>query len=182
MAEALDIIQDVMPKISRQQVYNTFNQTLIPSNKGILKTKPVVAQITKTKQSDIAVKQNFCWLKCYNGALDQLIHFNTGLFNNTGNIFGSLIHHFVYGGDEKCFQSRGNGKSKVIGSQERKKHEKKYRNSRVSIMMYCTGSISGVTGPTVLHLKGKTRQKQYTYKWLMNNGAAIVSNIIMTPT
>ena len=72
--------------------------------------------------------------------------------------------------------------SKVIGNRGRKKHEKKCSNARVSITMYRTVLISGVNGPTVFLIEGKTCWQQYTYKWLMKNGGAIGSAIIMTPT
>jgi hypothetical protein len=33
VAEALDMIQDVLPKLSREQLYNCFKQTVLHNNK-----------------------------------------------------------------------------------------------------------------------------------------------------
>ena len=79
MAEALVMIQDVRPKISRKQVYNCFKQTFLPNNNSILNSTPVVTQITTTKRSGITVVQKFHWLKCYNGVLDRLQYLNKGV-------------------------------------------------------------------------------------------------------
>jgi hypothetical protein len=62
VTKALDMIQYVMSKISRQQACNSFKRTVLPSNKGTLKTKPVVAQSTSTKRSGITAKQPFHWI------------------------------------------------------------------------------------------------------------------------
>ena len=59
-------------------------------------------------------------------------------------------------------------------------NDKKESDSRVYITMYHTGSISGVTVPAVLFIEGKTCRRQYIEKWLMKNGAAVGSTIIMT--
>ena len=58
MTEALDMIQDVLPKLSCKQVYNCFKRTFLPNNKSVLKSIPVVAQSTTTKRSVIIVVQN----------------------------------------------------------------------------------------------------------------------------
>ena len=49
MAEALDMIQCVLQKLSCKQVYNCFKLTVLPNNKSVLKSTPVVAQSTTTK-------------------------------------------------------------------------------------------------------------------------------------
>jgi hypothetical protein len=48
--------------------------------------------------------------------------------------------------------------------------------------MFRTGSIAGCTGPTIFFLEGKSRRRHFTNKWLMDNGAAIGSTVITTPT
>jgi hypothetical protein len=120
MAEALSMIQDVLPKLSREQVYNSFKRKILAKNKSVLKAKPVVAQSTTTKRSGITVGQKFRWFKCYNGVLDRLRQLNKGVCNLTGNTFGEVIQNFIYGGDETCFQACGNGKVKVFSSRGKK--------------------------------------------------------------
>jgi hypothetical protein len=70
----------------------------------------------------------------------------------------------------------------VFGSRGKKKHENKESDSRVSITMYRTGSIAGCTGLTIVLLEGKARRCHFTDKLIMDNGAAIGSTVIMTPT
>jgi hypothetical protein len=48
--------------------------------------------------------------------------------------------------------------------------------------MYRTGSIAGCTGPTIFLLEGKSRRHHFTDKWLVDNGSAIGSTVVMTPT
>jgi hypothetical protein len=48
--------------------------------------------------------------------------------------------------------------------------------------MYRTGSITGCTGQMIFLLEGKSRCHHFTDKWLMDNGEAIGSTIIMNPT
>ena len=103
------------------------------------------------------------------------------MYNLTGKTFGEVIQNFVYGGDDTCFQSCGNGKARVFGSYGKKKHKKKTSDSQVSITMYCNGSISGCTGPTILFLEGKSHRLHFTYEWLTDNGAEIGSTVFMNP-
>jgi hypothetical protein len=70
----------------------------------------------------------------------------------------------------------------VFGSHGKKNHEQKDSYSRVSITMYCTGSIAGCTGPIIFLLKGKSRRRHFTDKWLMDNGAEIGSTVVTTPS
>ena len=49
MAEALEIIQDVLTKLSLNQVYNCFKRTILPNNKSVLKSTTVVSQRNTAK-------------------------------------------------------------------------------------------------------------------------------------
>jgi hypothetical protein len=140
-------------------------------------------QATTTKRSAITVPQQFCWLRTYNSCLDDLRQRNLGVCNLKGKIFGELIRHFIFGGNETCMQACANGVVKVVGSAGRKKHEKKTNDSRVSITMYPTGNVADVTGlPTIFLLEGKRKREGFTDKFLADHGAAIGSKCIMTAT
>ncbi len=97
----------------------------------------------------------------------------------TGKCVGELLHHFVVGGDETGMLA-SDGNVKVIGSIEKKKHEKILADSRCSISMYRTGCIAGDTGPTIFLCSGKKKRAGFTDKVLLQNGAAPGSTIIMT--
>ena len=180
--EAIDLVHDLLPHLNRRQARQSFTRTLLPNHPTVLKPKTVKAQATTTKRSAITVEQQFRWMETYNKALSVLRSKNSGTCRKTGKMFGELIQHFVFGGDETCFQACPNGDVRIIGSSGRKKHEVKTQDSRVSITMYRTGNIAGTTGPTVFLLEGKHRRVGYTDKWLMDNGAAAGSTIVMTPT
>jgi hypothetical protein len=140
------------------------------------------AQVTMTKRSAITVPQQYRWFKTYNGCLDELRRRNMGVCNLTGFTFGDLIRHFIFGGDETCFQACPNGEVKAIGAAGRKKHEKKTHDYRVSSTLYRTGNIAGVTGPTIFLLKRKRKRDGFTDKFLVDKGAAIGSTANMTHT
>ena len=53
--------------------------------------------------------------------------------------------------------------------------------SRVSITVVRTGSTAGVTGPTIILLKGEKKRQQFTDGFLEKHGLAPGSTIIMTP-
>jgi hypothetical protein len=114
----------------------------------------VKAQATTTKRSTITVSQLFCWFKIYGNALNELCKRNVGTCNQTGKTFGELSQHFVVGGDETCILSRA-GELMIVGSMDQKKHEKAIADSRVSMTLYCTGSIAGTQGPTIAVMAGK---------------------------
>jgi len=46
--------------------------------------------------------------------------------------------------------------------------------------MYRTGSVAGDTGPTIFLLKGQRKRVSYMDQFLLENGAAIGSTIVMT--
>ena len=114
--------------------------------------------------------------------LDCMRIMNTGVCKSTGKNFGEVIQHFVYGGNETCMQACENVITKVIGSKNWKKHERKDQESHVSIKMYRTGSVAGITGTTIFLLEGKKCHGAYIDKLLLTNGDTIGSTIIMTPT
>jgi len=123
----------------------------------------------------------------YNINLPQLIDnvFNEldkrNLPDKTGIDFGSLKSHFIIGGDETGLQACS-GRVKVFGDIQKAKHEIIIDDSRCSITLFRVGSTGGSTGPTIFLMKGVKIKEGYTKAWLIQNGAAIGSRIIMTPS
>jgi hypothetical protein len=113
---AIDLVQDISPHLSRIQARQTFSRTIRPNHPNILKPKTMTVQATTTKRSAITVPQQFCWLRTYNGCLDDLRRRILGVCNLTGKTVGELIRHFIFGGDETCMQACANRVVKVVGS------------------------------------------------------------------
>eukprot|EP00978_Attheya_sp_CCMP212_P031727 scaffold120920_cov35-Attheya_sp.AAC.1 len=180
-SESIDIVMNMNPKISRKQAADVFNRTIRPNNKDLLTQNNVTAQATTTKRSAITIPQQYRWFKTYHNALNELRLRNTGLCKLSGKTFGEVIHHFIFGGDESCMMASA-GELSIVGSMDRKKHEKKIADSRVSITLYRTGSVAGSQGPTIALMKGKRRKVGYSDKFLVKKGFAEGSTIIMTPT
>jgi hypothetical protein len=181
-AESVDLVHELAPSLTCQQARRHLSRTLIPSHPKQVKPKPVVAQATTTKRSGITLGQQYRWHTTYEDALNELRRRNTGICKLSGKTFGELIHHFITGGDETCFMACEEGTVKVIGSAGRSKHEKKTVDSRISITIYRTGSVAGDTGPSVFLLAGKKRRNGFNDAFLLRNGAAVGSTIIMTET
>lgn len=105
---------------------------------------------------------------------------NTGLIPD-GKTFGEVMPHYIIGGDETCFLACS-GDVNIIGDKDKKKHEQTVGNSRVSVTLYRTGSAAGVTGPTAFLPPGQRRRTGFTDNFLVENGAADGSTIVMTAT
>jgi hypothetical protein len=58
-SEAIDLVQELAPSLSREQSRRHLNRTLIPHHPEQVKLKPVVAQATTTKRSAITLAQQF---------------------------------------------------------------------------------------------------------------------------
>ncbi len=105
----------------------------------------------------------------------------TGLCQKSGKTFGEVMSHFIVGLDEMCIISDFNGNDAlIIGSADKKKHEKILQDSHISITIVCTGTGSGTTGPTSFVLKGTKHRSAYDDEFLKRNGMAERSTIVMT--
>ena len=104
-SEAIDLVQDLSPHPSRRQAGQSFARTLLPKHPTVLKSRTVKAQATTTRRSAITVEQQFHWVETYHKVLAVLQSRNTVTCRQTGKLFGKLIQHFVFGGDETCFQA-----------------------------------------------------------------------------
>lgn len=179
--EAIDLVCGLAPHLSRKQCSQILHRTIIPGNPDKLKPHAMKAQATTTKRSAITVAQQFRWHTTFEAGLNKLRELNTGQCKLTGKTFGELIRHFIIGGDETCMHA-SSSHLHVIGSTDRKKHEKILHDSRCSITMYRTGSVAGDTGPTVFLLEGERIRSNFTDKMLKKHGAKEGSTIVMTPT
>jgi hypothetical protein len=137
-----DMIQELQPGMNRKQANQSFHRTIRPKfvGTGGIKPKEVKAQATMTKRSAITVKQQFRWHMVVDGVLNMLQRENTGICQRTGKAFGEVMHHFVVGGDETCFQASDIGDGMVIAEHGNKKAEKKCQDSRESVTLYRTGT------------------------------------------
>jgi hypothetical protein len=104
-SEAIDLLQELAPSLSREQSRRHLKRTLIPHHPEQVKRKPVVAQATTTKRSAVTLAQKFRWHVTYEGALNELRERNTGKCRLSGKTFGELIQYFISGGDETCFMA-----------------------------------------------------------------------------
>jgi hypothetical protein len=154
---------------------------LLKGDTTIVKAKSVVAQQRITERSNIMVPQQYRWHQTYEHSLHELRRKNTDVCRISGKTFCELIHCFITAGDEtNLMASDSNCGFKVIGAENRKKHEKNSADCRLSISMYHTGAVYGYTGPTIFLMKGKTKRHGFTYQYVRSKGCAIGSTFIMT--
>jgi hypothetical protein len=153
-SELIDVIEDLKPDLSRKQISDSWNRTGKQRHLDQIKPNPVKAQATTTKRCAITVGQQYRWFKTYDGAIQFLREHNKGVCRKTGKLFGELIEYFISAGDETCILAC-DGQMMIVGSADRKKHEKNTSDSRTSITMYRTGVLAGNTGPTGFRLAGK---------------------------
>ena len=90
------------------------------------------------------------------------------------------MSHFIAGLDEMCIASDFHGNAHIIGSADKKKHEKICQDSCISITIVCTGTVAGTTGPTIFVLKGTKYRRAYDDEYLKQHGLAEGSTISMT--
>ena len=95
--------------------------------------------------------------------------------------FLMIMKHFLANGDEECVQA-SDGQLKVLGDKERRKHEKNVDDSRISMTIYRTGTGGGTNGPSASVMGGDKLREGYTDAFLVRNGSAEGSCLVMTPT
>ena len=78
-----------------------------------------------------------------------------------------------------CLMGDAHRNCEIIGSMDKKKHEKLLQDGQVSITVICTRSVGRFTGPTVFLLKGEKKKKHYTDEFLVRTRCALGSTIIM---
>ena len=154
--EAIDNIQELNQSISREATSKQLSRCVLPTNAkaGITKSQCQKVQATTSERTNINVAQKFRWHSLVDHIYNLVREKNTGVCSKTGKSFGELIQQYIVGLDEMCLQGDAHGSCTIIGSVDKKKHEKLLQDGRVSITLICTGSVGGSTGPTVFLLKG----------------------------
>ena len=105
---------------------------------------------------------------------------NDGLCPVSERNFGKFMPYFIFGLYEESSFADHHGNVKIIGSANKKKHEKHLQDSRVSITLVSTGSTAVVAGPTIFVLKGQRRNGLFTDEFLRSKGCALGSTIIIS--
>lgn len=91
VGETIQIVQDLVPKLSRKQASNSLKRTIRRHHKDVLTKTAVVAQGTTTRRTAITLGQQFRWHKTYDQGLEFLRTKNTGVCRVTGKTFGLLL-------------------------------------------------------------------------------------------
>lgn len=175
--QVVDTLQELIPGLTRSQADNTFRRTIRPAHKDEL-TGIVKAQATTTKRTAITVRQQHRWHLLMDDAIARLHERNTGHCLVTGKPFSEVAHYFLVGGDETCLLA-SDGEVRIIGDKQKKKHEKRKDDSRMSITLYRTGSVAG-NGPCAFLMAGQRRRPGFDDDFLMRHGAAAGSTLVMT--
>ena len=116
LSEAIELVTELVSELTIAQATRHFNRSHLPNHSDQLKQHKVKAQATTARRSVITAEQQFRWNKTCESALSNLRRLNTGVCRLTRKSFGELIHHFITGGGETCFQACKQGKISVIGS------------------------------------------------------------------
>ena len=74
----------------------------------------------------------------------------------TSRFFTRFAHYFQLNLDETCFLCN-EGKLKVLGSEDKPRHDKICSDSRFSVTVLRFGSAAGVTGPVIFLEKKRTK-------------------------
>ena len=182
LKEALDILQELKPKITRTAARDQLRKVVLPENArdNVLKSKPQKVQATTSDRTNINVAQQYRWHTLVDSEYDRLRDLNTGRCKKSNLRFEQVLHHFIVGLDEMCLMSDAHGNLQVVAAADKKKHEKLLQDCRVSITIVRTGTVGGTTGPTIFLLKGTKRKHAFSDAFLERHGMAKGSTIIMT--
>ena len=181
-AEATDLIQQLKPEITRDAARLQLSRVVMPTNaaKGLIKGELQTVQATTSDRTNINVAQQHRWHAIVDKLHRDLEDKNTGRCNMSGKSFPLLMGHFIIGLDEMCLMSDQHGGLKIIGSADKKKHEKLLQDSRVSITIVRTGTAWGTDGPTVFLVKGEKVKKGHDEAFLVKHGLAKGSTVVAT--
>ena len=72
------------------------------------------------------------------------------------------------------------GDINIFASAYKNTYEKLLDETRVSITIFCTVTVSGVTGPNIFLMKVEKQKKAFTDYYLIRNGLAPGSTVTMT--
>ena len=137
-------------------------------------------QATTSNRTNINIAQQYRLHQLVDWEYGYLREANQGLCRKTNKLCGEVMHHFIIGLDEMCIMSDAHGGLHVIGCAQKTKHKKLLQDARVSITMVRTGTVGGMTGPTIFLLEGTKVRNEFTDALLLKYGCAVWSTIIMT--
>ena len=136
---------------SRIRGTNHFNylrwKKMLPDLKNHGKTQ--AAQRTTTKRSNVNTEKLLHW----HGTIDEALEEQKRL-NKYDPHFLGLVDHFMMNLDESSMVA-SNGVLRVVGSAEKRKHEKITDDNRDSISTIRVGSSAGADGPRIYLTQGK---------------------------
>ena len=180
--EALDLVQEMIPDITRKAARNAMYRNILPLNHalGVLKRTTQKVQATTTDRTNINIPQQYRWHKVVDEVHNYLRTNNTGMCQKSGKTFGEVMPQFLIGLDEMCLMSDSHGDLRVVASADKMKQEKLLQDSRCSITVVRTGTMAGTTGPTYFLLKGTKCKKNFNDDYLVRHGMQPGSAIIMT--
>ena len=72
-----------------------------------------------------------------------LRHTNTDLCDQSGKMFGKVMHHFITGADMSGFMASENCDAYIVGAAGKRKYEKNTANYCASITALRTGNVAG---------------------------------------
>ena len=100
--------------------------------------------------------------------------------NSPRDIFIPCAHYFQLNLDETCFLCN-EGELKIIGDNDKPRHDKNCRNLRFSITFLRVGSAAGVKGTVIFLEKGtkvhpRLRGKNLVTKYGFPEGSCVITN------
>ena len=98
----------------------------------------------------------------------------------SGKNFRKAIGNFVIGLDKMCLMGDHHGRLNMIGSDDKKKHEKLLQDNRASTMLSRASIANGTTRTTVFLLKATKRRTNFDGEFLVPNGLGEVLSIVIT--
>lgn len=126
--EAVDMIQELIPNVSRETARRQMQRYVLPLNAaiGVLKKSLQLVQGTTSDRTNINLAQQYRWHRAVNEVYEFLRKNNTGLCRLTGKTFGEVMPDFLLGLDEMCLMSDAHGDLRVVASADKKKQEKQH--------------------------------------------------------
>lgn len=135
----------------------------------------VSAQKTTTKRCQIRIDQQFRWHSLIDDVWER-----QALQNKPTDKFNLVSSNFMINLDETGVLA-SEGTVKIVGSGDRKKHEKNMDDACDSITIIRIGSAAGVSGPWIFLCRGKKLDRRSLKNLPENYSAPAGSVVVMTP-
>ena len=156
--EAIQLIVDLGQCISSRSAENRLDYLIRKKKLTGLKRggRVVTAQSTTTERSQINCEQQLRWYVLIKSEWDFMRN-----ANKLSTLFDNLHEHFQLNLDESCFMCN-DGILKIIGSKDKKHHDKNMSDSRVSITAVRCGNAAGANGPVVFLASGQNVNRTFS--------------------